>query len=314
MKREKRPIRIGTRGSPLALWQARRVERALCRAFPDEEFVEVIVKTTGDVRRDRPLARLGRVGVFTRELDNALRAETIDLAVHSAKDYPTELAEGLCEAAYPCREVANDSLLGRRGRRLAHLRRGAVVGTESLRRSAQLLSLRPDLQFTGIRGNIETRLRKLEAGRYDAIFMAEAALRRLEMGEIPREVLAVSRVVPAVGQGALLIVCRSNDRWARRLAAQINDERVAVCVSAERAVLRGLGGGCRLPLGVYAKMVGDRMRLRAVVMAPDASRKASTVVEVGARENGQAARRAIRELMGKGARGILEQIKGERGA
>ena len=302
------PVRIGTRGSVLARWQAGWVTAALCRAFPDGDFAEVIVRTTGDIQRRQSLARIGGLGVFTRELDTALLEGRIDLAVHSAKDYPTNVPEGLFVAAYPLRERANDALVGRRGEHLGDLPSGALIGTGSLRRLAQLRRLRPDLRFGDIRGNVETRLRKLDAGQYDGVVLAEAALRRLGLAARPREVLPVSRLVPAAGQGALMVVCRRDDRRTRRLAARISNDQVEKSISAERAVLRGLGGGCRLPFGVHARIRGERIRLRAVVVSPDGSRKVTAFIEADARDGLRAARRAVNILLRKGAREIVEQI------
>lgn len=305
------PLRIGTRGSVLARWQADWVERSLRRAFPQEEFVQVSVKTTGDLMPTQPLEQLGGRGAFTRELDMALLENRVDLAVHSAKDYPTDVPKDLLVAAFPCRWPVNDSLVGRNGERLRDLPPGALVGTGSLRRSAQIRCFRPDLRFGEIRGNIETRLRKLDEGQYDAVIIAEAALRRLGLNDRKREVLPVTRMVPDAGQGALMIVCRKNGRRVRRMLKAINDPRVSACVEAERMVMAGLGGGCRLPLGVYAKIVGERMKLRAVVISPDARRRLATVIQCGAREGLRAARQAVRELLRQGAREILDQVERE---
>lgn len=302
-------FRIGTRGSVLARWQADWVERALRRAFPEQHFIQEIVKTTGDLMPDKSLEHLGGRGAFTRELDAALLDDRIDLAVHSAKDYPTDVPEQLVVAALPCRWPVNDSLVGRHGERLGDLAAGALVGTGSLRRSAQIRAIRPDLRFGEIRGNIETRLRKLDEGQYDAVIIAEAALRRLGLKDRAREVLPVTRLVPDAGQGALMIVSRRDDKKMRRILAKINDPRVAACVTAERAVLAGLGGGCRLPMGVFAKIAGGRMRLRAVVIAPDAGRKVEIKVEAGANEGLRAARQAVRYLLAHGAREILDSVK-----
>ena len=295
----------------MARWQADWIERVLRRAFPKDAFVQVIVKTTGDIIADKPLKRFGGRGVFTRELDRALLEHRIDLAVHSAKDYPTDVPNDLVVAAYPCRWLANDSLVGRHGERLRDLPPGALVGTGSLRRSAQIRSLRPDLRFGDIRGNIETRLRKLDGGQYGAVIIAEAALRRLGLADRPREVLPVTRLVPDAGQGALMVVCRRKDRRVRRMAARVNHPDAAMCVGVERAVLSGLGGGCRLPLGVHARIVGGKMRLRAVVISPDANKKVAVRIETDAREGLRAARQAVRYLLDHGAREILDQVKSE---
>lgn len=309
-RRPKQPIRIGTRGSPLALWQAAWVERALRHALPDGDFVQEIVRTTGDIRRTQPLRRFAGFGVFTRELDTALLEDRIDLAVHSAKDYPTDVASGLRIAAFPCREVPNDSLVSHGRVPLRDLPEGAVIGTGSLRRSAQLASLRPDLRFQEIRGNIETRLRKVDEGQFDAIIMAEAALRRLQI-DTPREVLPVTRVVPAAGEGALMIVCRAGDQRMKPLLSRIDSERISRCVMAERMVLLGLGGGCRLPIGVYGRIVGDTMRIRAVVLSPDGQRRAGTMVEGLARNPTLVAEKAVRVLLETGGREIIEDMRKE---
>lgn len=304
----KSPIRIGTRGSPLALWQADWVERALRRAFPRVDFERVIVRTSGDIKRAQPLAAFGGFGVFSRELDEALLGGEIDLAVHSAKDYPTDVADGLSVAAFPCREVANDSIVARGGLTLKDLPQKAVIGTGSLRRAAQLAAMRPDLRFREIRGNIDTRLRKVESGKYDAIVMAEAALRRLRL-DVPREVLSISRLVPAAGMGALMIVCRSGDRRIRPFVRRLNNNRVSSCVESERSVLLGLGGGCRLPIGVHARIAGDTLRIRAVVLSPDGRQKIGGVIEGGKSNPGTVARKTIRYLMSLGAREIVDQIE-----
>jgi hydroxymethylbilane synthase len=304
-------LRIGTRGSVLARWQADWVEQALRRASPNNTFVQVIVKTTGDIMPDKPLGHLGGRGAFTRELDAALLDGRIDLAVHSAKDYPTDVPKDLIVAAFPCRWPVNDSLVGRHGERLRDLSPGALIGTGSLRRSAQIRAIRPDVRFGEIRGNIETRLRKLDEGQYDAVVIAEAALRRLGLTDRPREMLPITRLVPDAGQGALMVVCRRNDRRVRRVTARINDSRVAACVAAERAVLSGLGGGCRLPLGVYARIVGATMSLRAVVISPDGTQKIALRMKCSARKGLRAARQAVRHLQDRGAREILDQVESE---
>jgi len=303
-------IRIGTRGSALALWQAHFVRDALRKAWPSEAFEEVIIHTTGDIRREESLVNLWGRGVFTRELDAALLDGRIDLAVHSAKDYPTEVGEGLAILAYPTRWIANDSLVGRRGERLADLPPNALVGTGSQRRSAQLLRLRSDLRFQEIRGNIETRLRKVREGPYDAVVMAEAALRRMGLDDVRRQMLTVTQLVPATGQGALMLVGRADDERVRRLLKKIDDAAVHRCVTAERGVLIGLGGGCRLPFGVHARIRGETMRLRGIVVALDARRKAAVVIEAPAARPEQAARKAVRLLLERGAQAIIDEMEG----
>jgi hydroxymethylbilane synthase len=305
-----RIVCIGTRGSQLALWQAHYVRDALKRAFPNGEVIEEIIHTTGDLRREESLVNLWGRGVFTRELDAALLDGRVDLAVHSAKDYPTEVDPGVAILAYPTRWIPNDSLVARNGERLAELPPGALVGTGSQRRSAQLLRMRPDLRFAEIRGNIETRLRKVTEGQYDAVLMAEAALRRMGLDDVKREMLPVTRLVPAAGQGALMIVGRGGDARIARLLKRIDDVAVHRCVTAERAVLIGLGGGCRLPFGVHARIAGDVMKLRAIVVSPDATKKATVLIEGPAAKPLQVARAAVTRLFDRGAREIIAEIEG----
>ena len=310
MKRKTQPVRIGTRGSPLARWQADWVQAALEKAFPERAFEQVVIRTSGDVKRDLPLVRFGGVGIFTRELDHALIERRIDLAVHSAKDYPTDLSPDLEIGAYPAREVPNDSLIARKGARIEDLPEGAVIGTGSLRRSAQLAWIRGDLRFAEIRGNIDTRLGKLEAGQYDGIIMAEAAMRRLGL-DTPRQVLPVSRIVPAAGEGALMIVCRRGDKAIRSLLDGIDDETIHRCVTAERAVLLGLGGGCRLPIGVYARITGKTMRIRATVLSADGRRKQSALIERPAADPQKAADKTVKTILKNGGRAIVEAFESE---
>ncbi|MCX8035467.1 MAG: hydroxymethylbilane synthase [Candidatus Sumerlaeia bacterium] len=299
-------MKIGTRGSALALWQARYVMRKLRRRFPDVPLELVLIRTEGDRLPQKPLAQFGGRGVFTRELDAALRDRRIDLAVHSAKDYPTDVPTGLVVAAFPCRGVVHDALITSRGERLADLPHGALIGTGSLRRSAQLLRLRDDLRFAELRGNIETRLRKLDAGQYHAIVMAEAALRRLGIRRA-RQVLPVTQMVPDAGQGALMVVCRRADQAVCRMLETMDNPRVSQCVLVERAILAGLGGGCRLPLGVYAKIISGFMRIRIAVLSPDGRRCIVLVRDCPAAEGMRTARAIVRDLLRLGARKLLGQ-------
>src|SRR5450755_1221269 len=234
---------IASRGSQLALWQARWVAAQLSAAGHPCRIE--IVKTTGDKITDVPLAKVGTKGLFTKEIEEALLDGRADLAVHSLKDLPTELPAGLVLAAVPPREDPRDAVVGKK---LADLPLGAKVGTSSLRRAAQLRQLRPDLQVESVRGNLDTRLRKLDEGQYDAILLAAAGLKRLGWGDRIAEILAPEKMCPAVGQGALAIETRAGST----AVAALDHADTHIAVMAERAVLAALGGGCQVPIGAYA--------------------------------------------------------------
>ncbi len=225
-----------------------------------------IIKTTGDKITDVALSKVGGKGLFTKELEDALLDKRIDLAVHSLKDMPTELPEGLTLAAVPEREDARDAIVGKT---LDELPKGAKVGTSSLRRAAQLKAFRPDLAIENIRGNLDTRLRKLDDGQYDAIVLAAAGLRRLGWGGRIAEIIPVEIMCPAVGQGALAIETRNGQDEAAAVCATLIHEDTFQAVTAERALLAGLGGGCQVPIGAHARVRADRLHLRAIVARPD---------------------------------------------
>ena len=262
-----RILRIGSRGSKLAVWQAEWVKARL------EERGEVcrieIIKTTGDKILDVPLARIGGKGLFTKEIEEALLEERIDLAVHSLKDLPTELPQGLTVASIPQREDPRDALVGAT---LEALPSGARVGTSSLRRSAQLRALRPDLEILDVRGNVDTRLRKQQDGQYDALVMASAGLTRLGLEAHIAEYLNPAEFLPAAAQGALAIETRDDGGVAFEACQALRDPRATAEVTAERALLAGLGGGCQVPLGAHAIAHGDQLCLRALVVSPDGQR------------------------------------------
>jgi hydroxymethylbilane synthase len=250
---------IGSRGSALALWQANHVQELLLAKGVSTKIE--IIKTTGDRVQDVPISTLGTKGVFTKEIEDALLAGEIDIAVHSLKDMLTTLPEGLCLAATPEREDPRDALAGKK---LADLPQGATVGTSSSRRAAQLKELRPDVQIKEIRGNVDTRLRKLDEGQYDAIVLAAAGLRRLGLEARIAELLTFDQMTPAPGQGALGIETR--DAGAGCEAARLlNDSEIWTAVTAERGVLEALGGGCQLPIGAYAEIFAKTIRLRAMI-------------------------------------------------
>ena len=259
---------IGTRGSQLALWQAQFVKDQLERLFPDLEVNLKIIKTTGDIIPDRSLVGLGK-GVFTKEIENALLAGDIDLAVHSLKDLATELPEGLCIAAIPTREDPRDVLITASGLRLEDLLNRATIGTTSPRRKAQILHIRPDLQVVDVRGNIDTRLRKLHETGLDGIILAAAGINRLRKPEVITQFFDVERMVPAVGQGALAIEAREGDTAIETLLEPLNDQKTVAEVTAERSALKSLGGGCQVPIGAYAKHVDDELSLIGVVCHPE---------------------------------------------
>jgi hydroxymethylbilane synthase len=293
---------IASRGSQLALWQARWVERQLTGA--GQECRIEIIKTTGDKITDVPLAQVGSKGLFTKEIEEALLAGTADLAVHSLKDLPTELPAGLALAAIPEREDASDALVGKR---LAEIPTGATVGTSSLRRAAQLRRLRPDVRVESVRGNVDTRLRKLDEGQYDAILLAAAGLKRLGWSERIAEILAPEVMCPAVGQGALAIETRTGGAGFAACAA-LDHAETRAAVTAERAVLAALGGGCQVPIGAHARVSGGRLRLVAVVISPDGQELVKAETEADAADGAAAGHALGEELLERGARRILEAV------
>jgi hydroxymethylbilane synthase len=260
-------IVIGSRGSKLALWQAAHIAEQL-KAVSIETRIEII-KTSGDQIQDVPLAQVGGKALFTKEIDEALLNGSIDVAVHSMKDVPTELPSGLTIAAIPEREEPRDALIGAS---LADLKEGTRIGTSSLRRQAQLLAYRPELQIEVLRGNVDTRLRKLDEGKYDAIVLAAAGLRRLGWEDRIRELIPVEIMCPAVGQGALAIETRNDGGIAHELVLKLDHPDTRIAVTAERAMLEKLGGGCQVPIGGYAFLDKGVIQMRAIVASPDGRR------------------------------------------
>ena len=262
-KTRRRTVVVGTRGSALALAQARWVIERLRRLHPDVEFVEKVIKTGGD------RGQMKEIGAFVKELEEALQRGEIDLAVHSLKDLPTRQPEGLVIGAVPARATPYDVLISRDGRPLEELPAGARVGTGSPRRRAQLLALRPDLEILPIRGNVDTRLRKLDAGEVDALVLAEAGLERLGLLERVTERLPFEAMLPAVGQGALAVEVRADDAFALELVSALDHRETRLGIEAERAFLGGLGGGCRVPIASFGRVQGDRLVLDGLVADPD---------------------------------------------
>ena len=268
-----RPIRIGTRGSAMALFQAGLVRDQLREAHPElaaEEAIEIVpIRTTGDRVQTRLLSEIGGKGLFTKEIEEALLDRRIDLAVHSLKDVETRLPATLEIGCILARDDPRDALVSRTGAPLAQLPKGARVGTASLRRTAQLLRVRPDLAIAPIRGNVGTRLDKLAAGEVDALVLALCGLERLGKADVASEILSPEDMLPAVGQGALAIECRAGETELQRLLAPLNDAVSAACVAAERAMLAALDGSCRTPIGGLATIRGERLILDGLLLSED---------------------------------------------
>ena len=298
-------LTIGSRGSQLALWQARWIQ-ARMQSLGVESRLQII-HTTGDKITDVALSKVGTKGLFTKEIEEALLDGSIDLAVHSLKDMPTELPAGLILAAIPEREDARDALVGLRLEALAH---GAHVGTSSLRRAAQLRVLRPDLRISDIRGNLDTRLRKLDEGNYDAIVLASAGLRRLGWEKRITELLDPARMCPAVGQGALAVETRDDSGAAREICRRLEHAETRVAVTAERAVLAALGGGCQVPIGAHATLDGTMIRIRAIVVSPDGRQVIRKESSGNAAEAAALGRALGDELLAEGGAKILAAVYG----
>ena len=262
-------LRIGSRGSQLALWQANHIS-ALLRARGYEVEIEII-HTTGDKLTDVALAKVGTKGMFTKEIEEALADGRVDLAVHSLKDLPTELSSGFEIAAITERQDPRDAFCSRQYSRIDGLPQRARVGTSSLRRQAQLKAIRPDLDIHPLRGNVDTRLRKLEQGEYDAIILASAGLKRLGKMELIKQIIPAEIMCPAAGQGALAIEIRKGDAGPRQHLEFLDDPAARAATTCERALLNRLGGGCQVPIGALAELRGGKLHLEAVVADPDGS-------------------------------------------
>ena len=305
-------LRIASRGSELALWQSRTVQDALRAADPALQVEIDVIKTTGDNIQDVPLAKIGDKGLFTKELDAALLSGAADLAVHSLKDVPTRLPDALTLAAITTREDPRDVVIlppGRRGG-LYYLKSGAKVGTSSLRRRAQLQALRPDLDITDLRGNLNTRLAKLDAGAYDAIILAAAGVLRLGWAERIGQYLDPPAWLPAVGQGALAVVARADRPDVIGRLLPLHDPHAAACTVAERALLRALEGGCQVPIGALAAVDADGVIVLHGLVAALDGRRILRVQEVGSMHEAEdVGRRAADALLAKGAGEILTSIR-----
>ncbi len=300
-------LRIGSRGSQLALWQANHI-RALLEARGHTVSIEII-HTTGDKITDVPLAKVGAKGMFTKEIEEALAADQIDLAVHSLKDLPTELSPEFAIAAIPQREDPRDVFCSRKFQSIEELPQRARVGTSSLRRQAQLKAVRPDLETHPLRGNVDTRLRKLEAGEYDAIILAAAGVQRLGKLEQVRQRIPVEIMCPAAGQGALAIEVRAGDTATRQHLEFLDDADARATTTCERALLNRLGGGCQVPIGALAEMKDGSLNLQAIVASPDGTK---ILRESGSGDDPVKLGEAVGDtLLQRGGAGILEEVYGQ---
>jgi hydroxymethylbilane synthase len=299
------PLRIGTRGSPLALVQARTVRERLAAALgrPADTIELKIIRTTGDTIVDRPLAEEGGKGLFTKEIEEALIRGDIDLAVHSAKDMPTFLPKGLILAACLEREDPRDVFISAKAKTIAALPQGAKVGTASLRRQAIMKRARPDLEVAPLRGNVETRLRKLDDGEADAIILALAGLRRLGLEGRATRIMSADEFLPAAGQGAIAVETREDDAETRALLAKIDHSDTSTAVAAERAFLAVLDGSCKTPIGAHAIIEGETLRFRGLIARPDGS-VAHDIAATGARSDavqiGESCARELKQRAGAG--------------
>jgi len=303
-----RPLRIATRKSPLALWQAEHVAAALRAAHPGLAVELIGMSTQGDKILDTPLAKIGGKGLFVKELEQGLLEGRADIAVHSMKDVPVDLPDGLHIATVMAREDPRDALVSERVGAIAELTEGARVGTSSLRRQCQLAARRPDLEIVPLRGNVNTRLRKLDEGDFDAILLAAAGLKRLGFGSRIRALLPVEESLPAIGQGAIGIECRADDTVTNALLAPLHDPDTASCVAAERAMNRRLHGGCQVPIAGHATLHNGYITLRGLVGEPDGSRVLRDEVR-GAMAGAEALGEALAgRLLYRGAEAILARL------
>jgi hydroxymethylbilane synthase len=303
-------LRIGTRGSPLALAQAHETRDRLAAAHPElaaPDAIEIIViKTTGDMVLDRTLSEIGGKGLFTKEIDEAQLDGRVDLAVHSMKDVPTQLPDGIILAAYLPREDVRDAFVSLKVKSLADLPAGAVVGTASLRRRSQILARRPDLKVEPLRGNVQTRLKKLGEGVCDATLLAMAGLRRLGLDQHAASVLEPEEMLPAVAQGAIGIACRENDEKAKNWLLALNHKPTEIRVTAERAFLAVLDGSCRTPIAALALLDGEKLSFRGLIVKPDGSTLHETSRTGLASEAEAMGRSAGEELLGRAGSGFFD--------
>ncbi len=307
-----RPLRIGSRGSILARWQAEFVRKQLFQLSGVEAEI-IIIKTAGDKMQQAPLTQIGGKGIFIKELEEALLEETVDLAVHSVKDIPTETPSRLHFPAVCRRDDVRDCIISHNGEALAGLKQGARVGTSSLRRQAQLRHHRADLDIRELRGNVDTRLRKVESGEYDAIVLSKAGLDRLGWGQKMTEALSPEISLPAVGQGAIAIESRLKDTEATEILGKLDDDESRTAIIAERALLAALQGGCQVPLGAWARVERGELVMDAVVCSVDGVQYIRQRATAPPDQAAQLGEQMAKLLSDGGARSILEEVQRSRG-
>jgi len=305
----KKTIRIGTRGSKLALWQANWVKDTICLGFPEIKVSIITIKTTGDMIVDRPLAMVGGKGLFVKEIEKALMESSIDIAVHSMKDMPGELPDSLVIGAIPKRENPFDVLISRGNLTLKELPSGARVGTSSLRRASQIKHVRPDLEISSIRGNLDTRLKKLASGEFDATLLAAAGLIRLGMEDVISEYMDEEVMLPAVGQGALCIQSRKEDRSMDPILALLNHPDTNTVVRGERAFLRRLEGSCHIPVACFGRLENGQVILTGVVASENGETMVKEVVTGKPEDVVKTGMDLAEILLARGADKILENLK-----
>lgn len=301
-------LKIGTRQSLLALWQSNHIAACLRKQYPECEVVLKKIVTKGDRILDVPLAQIGGKGLFTKEIEEDLLSGEVDLAVHSLKDMPTVLPEGLCLTAITERANVGDAFVSNKYDSFAELPLGAVVGTSSLRRKAQLLAARPDLTIRDLRGNVDTRLRKLDEGLYDAVILAAAGLERLGHGDRIKDIIPSSVCLPAVGQGALAIECRTADAEVRQMLDFLNDMPTVHATNAERAFLGLVEGGCQVPIGVHADVEGEKIKIEAIIAALDGSTVLRDTIEGAAVDAVALGQELGKKMLANGGQEILAAI------
>lgn len=306
-----RHLRIGTRGSMLAKWQAEYVRKQLFATAGVESEI-VIIKTAGDKQQSLSLPQIGGKGVFIKELEEALLEETIDLAVHSVKDIPTDTPSRLMFPAVCKRADVRDCLVAARGGTLASLRQGARVGTGSLRRQAQLRHIRPDLDVRDLRGNVDTRLRKVESGEYDAVMLSKAGLDRLGWSERITETMSPENFLPAVGQGAIAVECRLRDNEGAEMVAGLDDAETRTAIIAERALLSAVHGGCQVPLGSWARLERGELVMEACVCSVDGTQYVRQKASAAPEQAAELGAHMARLLLEAGAQNILEEVSRQR--
>ncbi|QTA83962.1 Porphobilinogen deaminase [Desulfonema limicola] len=302
-------IKIGTRGSQLALWQANWVKTALMEKFPGLSVELVIIKTKGDKILDVPLAKVGGKGLFVKEIEEALLDRRIDLAVHSMKDMPSEIPEGLCISAVPERENPKDALVSRNGLHLSGLPENAKVGTSSLRRAAQLKRVRPDIEIVSLRGNLDTRLKKLETENLDAVILAAAGLRRMGFEDRITQYLDEDTMLPAVGQGALCIESRENDPEIGHFLTALDHEKTRKVVLGERAFLNRLEGGCQVPIAAHGKLENNVFSLTGLVASLDGTKIIKHSISGPDTQSERIGIKLADRLLSEGAKEILDSVR-----